>query len=97
MWTDILHVIRWPHAPAAARRAPLSLARGLRGDDRRPWPLRARLRHAPGPQPWRRAVDIPGGALRGAAPVARVVPGAYRRGGFLRGASAPRRRFSFWN
>ena len=29
MWTDILHVIRWAHVPAAARRTRVSLARGL--------------------------------------------------------------------
>ena len=31
MWTDILHVIRWPHVFAAARRTPVSLVRGRPG------------------------------------------------------------------
>ena len=54
---------------AAARRTPFAGCEVVPGHDRRPGPLRARLRDAPRTRGARR-LGLPGGALRGAASVA---------------------------
>ena len=87
------------HVPAASRRAPLSLARGLPGDDRRSSASARSAAPRPGPTPV--APRRPSSRRRASRrdvrrrpPRQRRLRECRRRGGRLRRAGAPRRRLS---